>query len=53
MPAHVCDRVQPRFTIRLLDPLHLLARSRRWWGLLAATLMIARAIRLHRCRDDS
>jgi ABC-2 type transport system permease protein len=44
---------QLSLTTQLLDPLHLLASQRLWWGLLAATLMIAVAIRRRRFGDES
>ena len=52
-PADSASDVQAQLTSRLVDPLHLLASQRLWWGLLAATLMSAVAIRLRRLRDDS
>jgi len=51
--AVIGDKVQVRFNAQLLDPLHLLASPRLWWGLLAASVMIAVAIRLRRLRDDA
>jgi ABC-2 type transport system permease protein len=51
--AVIGDKVQVRFNAQLLDPLHLLSSPRLWWGLLAASVMIAVAIRLRRLRDDA